>query len=205
MTGLDRPWPDAEWVVVDVEGNGQQPPDLLEAACLPIDGGQPGILQTWLVRPHRPITGLAARIHGIRNPDVADAPPVASVAAEVQAALAGRVVVGHQVHVDLAVLSRELRGWSPPHRLDTLRLAKAVWPALPSYRLDALTQHAGIQPPHQATGRRHRAGYDAALTAALFLALAQAVGDLPTAAGLISLAHPTASSPRTGAGDAQLF
>jgi exodeoxyribonuclease X len=204
MTGLDRGWHDAEWVVVDVEGNGQQPPDLLEAACLPIDGGQPGILETWLVRPHRPITGLAARIHGIRNPDVTDAPAVAAVAAEIQAALAGRIVVGHHVHVDLAVLTRELRGWVAPHRLDTLRLAKAVWPGLPSYRLDALTEHAGIQPV-QAAGRRHRAGYDAALTAALFLALSQAAGRTLTAAALVALAHPTAASPRTGAGDAHLF
>jgi DNA polymerase III epsilon subunit-like protein len=205
VTGLERNWQDAEWVVVDVEGNGQQPPDLLEAACVPIDGGQPGILQTWLVRPHRPITGLAARIHGIRNPDVADAPTVAAVAAEIQAALAGRIVIGHQVHVDLAVLTRELRGCAAPLRLDTLRLAKAVWPGLPSYRLDALTQHAGIQPLHQATGRRHRAGFDAALTAALFLALAQAAGDRLTAAALISLAHPVTSSSRTGGNDAQLF
>jgi DNA polymerase III epsilon subunit-like protein len=205
VTDLDRPWQDAEWVVVDVEGNGLQPPDLLEAACLPIDSGQPGILQTWLVRPPRLITGLATRIHGISNPDVTAAPPVAAVAAEIQAALAGRIVVGHQVHVDLSVLAHELRGWAAPHRLDTLRLAKAVWPGLPSYRLDALTQHAGIQPLRQAAGRRHRAGHDAALTAALFLALAQAAGDGLTAAALISLAHPTTSSPRTGASDTPLF
>lgn len=110
MTDLDCPWQNAEWVVVDVEGNGRQPPDLLEAACLPIDDGQPGILQTWLVRPPRPITALATRIHGISNPDIADAPPVAAVAADIQAALASRIILGHQVHVDLAVLTRELRG-----------------------------------------------------------------------------------------------
>ena len=205
MTGLDRPWQNAEWVVVDVEGNGRQPPDLLEAACLPIDRGQPGILQTWLVRPPRLITGLATRIHGISNPDVTAAPPVAAIATEIQAALAGRIVVGHQVHVDLSVLARELRGWAAPQRLDTLRLAKAVWPGLPSYRLDALVQHAGIQPTHGATGRRHRAGYDTALTAALFLALAETAGDNLTAAELISLAHPPASSPRTRAGNGRLF
>jgi DNA polymerase III epsilon subunit-like protein len=153
VTGLDRPWQDADWVVVDVEGNGRQPPDLLEAACLPIDSGQPGILQAWLLRPPRPITGLATRIHGISNPDVADAPSVAAVAAEIQAALAGPIVVGHQVHVDLAVLARELRGWAAPHRLDTLRLAKAVRPGLPSYRLDALVRTpASSQPTRSPAG-----------------------------------------------------
>lgn len=83
--GLDvsRPWQQVAWVVVDVEGNGQRPPDLVEAACLPIDGAVPGEARTWLVRPPRPITGLVRRIHGIRDADVATAPATADVAQSV--------------------------------------------------------------------------------------------------------------------------
>lgn len=185
--GLGRRWQQVPWVVVDVEGNGQRPPDLVEAACLPIDGGVPGPVQTWLVRPPRPITGLVRRIHGIRNADVATAPTTADVAEQIRAQLAGRVVIGHHVHVDLAVLGRELHGWTAPATLDTLRLAKAVWPGRPSYSLDALTSAAGplthppALPPEaasalpQAVHGRHRAGYDVTLTAALFLALASTV------------------------------
>ena len=183
-----RDWANVSWVVVDVEGNGQRPPDLVEAACLPIDGGVPGRVQSWLVRPPRPITGPVRRIHGIRNADVATAPTTAEVAEQILGQLAGRVVVGHHVHVDLAVLGRELRGWSAPAVLDTLRLAKAVWPGRPSYSLDNLpspTPHRQLLAPsttETASARtdlpptrhgRHRAGYDVALTAGLFLALAQ--------------------------------
>lgn len=184
--GLSRPWQQVPWVVIDVEGNGQRPPDLIEAACLPIDGGVPGRVRTWLVRPPRPITGLVRRIHGISNADVATAPTTADVAAQIRAALAGRVVIGHHVHVDLAVLRRELDGWTPPAVLDTLRLARAVWPGLPSYSLDNLTAAARLRPgqpsslPPAGIGGRHRAGYDTAVTAALFLALARTVTDTVT-------------------------
>lgn len=181
--GLDvsRPWQQVPWVVIDVEGNGQRPPDLVEAACLPLDGGVPGGVRTWLVRPPRPITGLVRRIHGIGDADVATAPATADVAEQIRAELAGRVVIGHHVHVDLAVLGRELGGWTAPIALDTLRLAKAVWPGLPSYSLDNLTTLARLRAaspallPLPEVGGRHRAGFDTALTAALFLALAHAV------------------------------
>jgi exodeoxyribonuclease X len=86
--------------------------------------------------------------------------------------------------------------------VDSLRLAKAVWPGLPSYRLDALVERAGIGPPQAAGTHRHRAGYDAELTAALFLALAAEAdhGEL-SAAQLVALA---ASRP-TNADDTRLF
>jgi DNA polymerase III epsilon subunit-like protein len=191
VTGLDRPWAEAGWVVVDVEGNGQRPPDLIEAACLPIDAGQPRQAQAWLVRPARPITAVVAAIHGIRNADVAGLPPIADVADDIRGALADRSVVGHKQHVDLAVLTRELGDWAALATVDTLRLAKAVWPGLASYSLDALTGHAAIRPAEIASGCRHRAGYDTKLTAALFLALARDAaasrGDL-SAAQLITLA-----------------
>lgn len=192
---LSRPWQQVPWVVIDVEGNGQRPPDLIEAACLPIDSGIPGPVRTWLIRPPRPITGPVRRIHGIRNADVAAAPPIADVAEQIREQLAGRLVIGHHVHVDLAVLGRELGGWTAPAALDTLRLAKAVWPGLPSYSLDNLTSAdhvlppsafpaSGVSPlPTTALGGRHRAGYDATLTAALFLALTRTVTGTNGAAG----------------------
>jgi len=184
---LGRPWQQVPWVVIDVEGNGQSPPDLVEAACLLLDDGVPGPARTWLVRPPRPITGPVRRIHGISNADVATAPTTTDIAEQIRAELAGRVVIGHHVGVDLAVLGRELDGWTAPAALDTLRLAKAAWPGLPSYSLDNLTAYAARLPPPTAPvtsalpstppGGRHRAGHDVTLTAALFLALVHTLTD----------------------------
>ena len=46
-------WTRRRYAVVDVEGNGQQPPDLVELAAVPITGGVTGGPVSWLVHPPR--------------------------------------------------------------------------------------------------------------------------------------------------------
>ncbi len=183
-------------MAVDVEGNGQRPPDLVEAACVPVDSGEPGNMRNWLVRPPQPITAAAARIHRISNREVAAAPSVGEVAEQIRAALDGRVLVGHHAGIDMGVLSRQL-GWRPDAVLDTLWLAKRMWPALHSYRLDALADRARLPGVPDIAGRRHRAGHDAILTAGLFLALARAADPHGTlsAGRLVRLARPRPAGP----------
>lgn len=165
-------------VVVDVEGNGQQPPEIIEITVLPLGGDTPTTadLRTWLVRPTRSITGLVTRkVHGITNTDVADAPQWADIAQEITAAITGRVLVAHNASVERRVLQAHLPDWRPPLVLDTLRLAKAVWPDLPGgYALDRLIAHADLAAPSDDIGqpaRRHRAAYDTWMTAALLRCL----------------------------------
>lgn len=52
-------------LVVDVEGNGANPPDLVEVAGLPIRDGQADktTAGAWLIRPPRPVTPFATRVH----------------------------------------------------------------------------------------------------------------------------------------------
>ncbi len=52
-------WTSLTYVVVDVEGNGQHPADLVELAIVPIIGGVIGEYMSWLVRPDQPITPFA--------------------------------------------------------------------------------------------------------------------------------------------------
>jgi exodeoxyribonuclease X len=77
-------WASVRYAVVDVEGDGQQPPDLVELAVVPIVGGIIGCPACWLVKPARPISPRATRIHGLTNQDVADAPAFADIEAEVR-------------------------------------------------------------------------------------------------------------------------
>jgi len=55
-------WPPL--LVVDVEGNGTNPPDLVEVAALPIRDGRPDktTAKAWLTRPNRPVTPFATEI-----------------------------------------------------------------------------------------------------------------------------------------------
>src|SRR5579872_1609897 len=117
-------WTSLRYAVADVEGNGQQSPDLVELAILPITGGILGEPASWLVKPPRPITSFATSIHGISGKDVAAAPAFAGIEHEVRRALADRVLVAHNAHVDVAVLRRELDGWESPEVFDTLKLAR---------------------------------------------------------------------------------
>ena len=180
MLRLTRPLPPVmagqQLVVVDIEGNGQREPEIVEIAALPIDGPTPVTstdLRTWLVRPRQPITPIVTRkVHGISNDDVAGCPPWQDVAAEVASTLGDRALVAHNASVERAVLATHLPGWKPAMILDTMRLARALWPGLVGYALERLAAHAEIAlPPLPAGQRPHRAGYDALMTAELLVVL----------------------------------
>ncbi|MGI9000492.1 MAG: 3'-5' exonuclease [Pseudonocardia sp.] len=165
-------WTSLTYVVVDVEGNGQQPPDLVELAVVPIIGGVIGEPVSWLVRPDAPITHFARKVHGITNDSVADAPVFDDIKSEVVDALAADGLIAHNAHVDVGVLQRKLGAWECPEIFDTLKLARRLLPGATSYKLgglvEALTLTDGL--PDGLTP--HRATYDALVTARLFVRLA---------------------------------
>lgn len=165
-------WTSLRYVVVDVEGNGQQPPDLVELGLVPIVGGVIGTPSNWLVRPDRPITPMARKIHGIRNEDMAGAPLFADVQADVLRALDGAVLVAHNAHVDVGVLQHALSDWQRPEVFDTLKLARRLLPGQTSYRLGALVDAFGLAVGLPDGLTPHRATYDVLVTARLFVHLA---------------------------------
>ena len=165
-------WTKLRYTVVDVEGNGQQPPDLVEVATVPIVGGVVGEPSSWLVKPTRPITPIARRIHGLTNDHVADAPAFAEIEDEVRQALDADVLVAHNAHVDVGVLQRHLGEWTCPDVLDTLRLAKRLRPNQTSYKLGALVGAFDLAEGMPADLSPHRATYDVIVAARLFVRLA---------------------------------
>ncbi|MGW4345252.1 3'-5' exonuclease [Streptomyces sp. NPDC004690] len=164
-------WP--ELFVVDVEGNGANPPDLVEVAALPVRAGRPdtSTAGAWLTRPRRPVTPFAARVHGLTNAVLEGEPGWEDIAGQVRHLLGASWICAHNAHVDYRVLSAHLPQWRPAGVLDTLRLARATCPGLPKYSLDALIDH--IAPDLSAVpAQRHRATFDAFATAQLLLAMA---------------------------------
>ena len=164
-------WTSLNYTVVDVEGNGHHPADLVELAVVPITAGVVGEPRSWLVRPDQPITPFARRVHGITNEHVAEAPVFADIQDEVLAALGG-ALVGHNAHVDVGVLQRKLGDWECPEVFDTLKLARRLLPEANGHKLGdlvrAFTLAEGLAPdltPHRAT-------YDVLVTARLFVRLA---------------------------------
>lgn len=171
-------WTSLDYAVVDVEGNGQQPPDLVELAVVPIVGGNIGEPSSWLVRPDRPITLKATRIHGISNGAVAEAPVFKDIVLDVQQALSHPALIAHNAHVDVDVLRRKMTGWECPEVFDTLKLSRRLVPDQASYRLGSLVEAFQLAEalPHDL--RPHRATYDALVAARLFVRLATAADSL---------------------------
>ncbi len=171
-------WTTLRYVVVDVEGNGHQPPELVELAVVPIVGGVVGEPASWLVKPEHPIRYFATSVHGLITGDVADCPPITDIAAEVLAALDAPALVAHTAHVDVDVLRRELDGWRPPEVFDTLKLARRLVPEQPNYKLGTLVERFKLAEGLPDGLKPHRATYDALVTARLFVLLASMAATL---------------------------
>lgn len=165
-------WTTLNYVVVDVEGNGQQPPDLVELAAVPIVGGVIGEPKSWLVKPDQPITGFARKVHGIANDQVADAPVFTYVEADVLKALDASALIAHNAHVDVGVLRRKLGDWECPEVFDTLKLARRLLRGRKTYRLGALVDEFELASGLEGEDQPHRATYDAIVAARLFVLLA---------------------------------
>jgi DNA polymerase III epsilon subunit-like protein len=177
MVDYTAPWHAARLVAVDVEGNGARPPGLVELALVPIADGAIGQAQAWMVRPSSPITWQATRVHGITNEDVRGLQPVAAVAGEILTRLGSEsVLVAHNAHVDLDVITRELPGWAPAAVIDTLKLSRRLSPQRPSHKLGELVAAYGLDHDVPEGTGPHRAGYDALMAARLLLRLIRDAG-----------------------------
>lgn len=123
-----------------------------------------------LVDPGAPVPEAATRICGLGDADVRGAETVDTALAEFARAVTGRVVVGHHVGFDLAILRHEAARvgapWADPVSLDTALLAGALAPALRDLSLESLADWLGVE-----IHARHSALGDSAATAEVFASL----------------------------------
>lgn len=174
MLEANRPWRKIRILAVDVEGNGDQPHELIELGIVAIEDGEIGeVGRSWLVRPQRPVTDRVVAIHGITNEQLVDRPRFEEVAPEVRETLGEFPIVGHRVQVDREILGMKLPSWSPAAMLDTWSLARRALPGMKRYSLKAMTEYFDISV--DAIGPAHRALPDAYCAARLFLKLMQTI------------------------------
>lgn len=165
--------------VVDIEGDGNNPPSPVEISFVTLDSGRVASVDTWLVDPGRPINPYVAQMTGLGDAEVAGRPAFSSIEDEVRALLSGAVVVGHDVRQDLLMLSTVMAdAWELPSAVyDTLRLAKNLL-SLPRNRLDAVAEHLEVPfDTDEGRGRAHSAERDALVCARVLGKLAALVPD----------------------------
>lgn len=156
------------YAIVDIETTGgyASAHGITEVAIFLHDGEKiTGKFET-LVKPSVSIPYFIQSLTGITPAMVAGAPRFEEVAPAIFRMLQDRVFVAHNVNFDYSFLRHHLAASgfdlkSP--KLCTVRLAKKVFPALPSYSLGNLCRHFSIP-----VEGRHRAGGDALATVRLF-------------------------------------
>jgi DNA polymerase III epsilon subunit-like protein len=161
--GDNYPWRNERYVVVDVEGNGAHPPEMVELGYAEVVGGAPGASGSWLIRPRLPVTAAVCRIHGISNAMLQGAPILDDLQSEIARHLGGGTLVAHSSRVETDVLGRQLPTWRPHRVVDTMQLARLAWPGFAHYSLAALRDELGL------ARDGHRALPDALTTRDVFL------------------------------------
>ncbi|TVY04603.1 ATP-dependent DNA helicase DinG [Cohnella terricola] len=130
------------------------------------------------VRPSKPIPAEITRLTGISDADVASAPELGEMLNEIVPLLQDAVLVGHNVGFDAHFLQAALdsSGYLPfaGRMIDTVELARVLYPTEPSFSLTSLTERLGIS--HD---RPHQADSDAIATAELFLLCMNKLRNLP--------------------------
>ncbi len=164
-------------VVVDSETTGLDPrrDRIVSIAAIAIE---PGLvvgrpLLDLLIDPRITIPARSTAVHGIDGARLAGAPTLPEAWPEISSALAGRVMVGHHLRFDLAMLAAEARRarrpWREPPHLDTAALSAGLGVTVDGLDLTDILAKLGLE----ARGTRHTALGDALMTADLFVALAR--------------------------------
>jgi len=124
-----------------------------------------------LVNPQQPIPRYIQAFTGITDAMVTEAPAFSEVAEKVYSLLEGNVFVAHNVNFDYSFIREHLavEGYTLQCRkLCTVRLARRIFPGLPSYSLGRLCQSLAVPMNGQ-----HRAGVDVEATVKLFRLMLQ--------------------------------
>ena len=164
-----------EFVVYDLETTGGDPTrdEIVEIGAVKLrDRKEVGRFHS-LVRPGRPISAAAQAVHHISWKELEGAPTIEEVLPRFLDFVGDAPLVGHNIRgFDNLILDRamsELQGIGFRHpSVDTLALARHLWPGEPSYSLERLLGKAGL-----GGGVPHRALEDARLEASLFFFLWQ--------------------------------
>jgi DNA polymerase-3 subunit epsilon len=92
----------------------------------------------------QPITWAAQKVHGIRREDLAAAPSLAGIWPRLNGLLRGCWIVAHGAATEKRFLRAfPFHGFGP--WIDTLKLARAVWPARDSFALADLVAACGLE------------------------------------------------------------
>ncbi|MCO5146462.1 MAG: DUF294 nucleotidyltransferase-like domain-containing protein [Aquamicrobium sp.] len=161
-------------IAVDTETTGLDATRarILQIGAVGISGGkiEPERSFDVLVDPGEAVPPASSRIHGITDDRLVGQPDFAAAWTRFQEFAGARVLVGHSIGFDLAVMERECRAaglpWIKPRALCTRLLATVANPNLADHSLEMVAGWLGVE-----IADRHTALGDAAAAGEVFVAL----------------------------------
>ncbi len=165
---------DIDFVIFDVETTGLSAAygdRIIEVAVVKVRDGKIVDRFESLINPQRDIPYVATMVHGITDHQVANAPYANEVIPKLCNFIGDACLIGHNLRFDLNFLNNEcdLIGLDPLEdvfTLDTIRMAKGLYPGMSSYALGSVVLNLGIR-----QRGAHRAMEDVLMTTDLFLKL----------------------------------
>ncbi len=140
-----------DFVAVDVETACGRISSICQIGIVGFRGGQVDFEYETLVDPKDYFSSFNTRIHGIAADDVFGKPCFGDLHEVIDRHLAGRVTIAHS-YFDRGALAAACRVHDrakiDTNWLDSVRVAKRVWPDLPSHRLNIVSKHLGIRLQH---------------------------------------------------------
>ncbi|MBQ6907223.1 MAG: PolC-type DNA polymerase III [Clostridia bacterium] len=157
------------FVVFDLETTGRSSgyDKITEIGAVKIENGEITDRFSTFVNPQRPIPKNIVELTSITDEMVADAPKIEEILPEFLDFCKGCVLVAHNADFDTGFIKKAVSDCGLEYGfkyLDTLTLARAMYPELSNHRLSTLIKHLNIPLLHH-----HRAVDDAKATADMFL------------------------------------
>ena len=160
---------DSPFVVFDIETTGlhNDKNNITEIGAVKVVNGQ--IVDKWstFVNPCQPIPENIVELTGITDSMVADAPKIEEILGEFFEFCKDCILVAHNAAFDIGFIKKAAERHNFEFNfcyLDTLMLARCMYPELPNFKLDTLTKHL-----HVILENHHRAVDDAKATADVFV------------------------------------
>lgn len=160
---------DGSFVVFDIETTGldKYQNHITEIGAVKVENGV--ITDKWstFVNPGEPIPQNIVELTSITDEMVKDAPAIAEILPDFLAFCKGCVLVAHNARFDVGFISVAAKRCEIPFNfayLDTLQLARCLYPQLANHKLNNLTRHLNIM-----LENHHRAVDDAKATADIFV------------------------------------
>ncbi len=160
---------DSPFVVFDIETTGldRYTNGITEIGAVKVENGQ--IIDKWstFVNPQKPIPQNIQALTGISDEMVADAETIDTILPKFKEFCNGCVLVAHNASFDMGFMHQKAEEigetFDFPY-LDTLMLARCMYPFLHNFKLDTITNHLNV-----ILENHHRAVDDAAATAEAFV------------------------------------